>query len=451
MDPDSVAILLIIQIILIALNAVFASAEIAILSVNEMKLSKLAAEGNKKAKRLLKLTSEPAKFLSTIQVAITLAGFLGSAFAADHFSEPIVEWLLGLGIDSSYESTLDTVAVIFITLVLSYFTLVFGELVPKRVAMKKAEKMALSLSGLVVTMSSLFKPVVWFLTISNNAVLRLIGIDPNEEDEQASEEEIKLMVDAGAESGTIDHDEKELIKNVFEFDDLTAAEIATHRTDVAFLWIEESMEEWEQTIHKFRHTLYPVCEDSADNVVGILNAKDYFRLDDQSREIVMKEAVRPAYFVPENIKTDVLFRNMKKSGNTLAVVLDEYGGLVGIVTINDLVECIVGDLGEDESDNIGDEPKMKKIGEDTWEIIGNIELDDIEDETGISLERGEFDTFTGLVFGTLGIIPDEGEQDINLETKHLKIHVKKVEDHQISEATIQVVASDEEESEDEDE
>ena len=324
MDPDSVAILLIIQIILIALNAVFASAEIAILSVNEMKLSKLAAEGNKKAKRLLKLTSEPAKFLSTIQVAITLAGFLGSAFAADHFSEPIVEWLLGLGIDSSYESTLDTVAVIFITLVLSYFTLVFGELVPKRVAMKKAEKMALSLSGLVVTMSSLFKPVVWFLTISNNAVLRLIGIDPNEEDEQASEEEIKLMVDAGAESGTIDHDEKELIKNVFEFDDLTAAEIATHRTDVAFLWIEESMEEWEQTIHKFRHTLYPVCEDSADNVVGILNAKDYFRLDDQSREIVMKEAVRPAYFVPENIKTDVLFRNMKKSGNTLAVVLDEY-------------------------------------------------------------------------------------------------------------------------------
>ena len=443
--------MLIIQIILIALNAVFASAEIAILSVNEMKLSKLAAEGNKKAKRLLKLTSEPAKFLSTIQVAITLAGFLGSAFAADHFSEPIVEWLLGLGIDSSYESTLDTVAVIFITLVLSYFTLVFGELVPKRVAMKKAEKMALSLSGLVVTMSSLFKPVVWFLTISNNAVLRLIGIDPNEEDEQASEEEIKLMVDAGAESGTIDHDEKELIKNVFEFDDLTAAEIATHRTDVAFLWIEESMEEWDQTIHKFRHTLYPVCEDSADNVVGILNAKDYFRLDDQSRENVMKEAVRPAYFVPENIKTDVLFRNMKKSGNTLAVVLDEYGGLVGIVTINDLVECIVGDLGEDESDNIGDEPKMKKIGEDTWEIIGNIELDDIEDETGISLERGEFDTFTGLVFGTLGIIPDEGEQDINLETKHLKIHVKKVEDHQISEATIQVIASDEEESEDEDE
>ena len=450
MDPDSAAILLIIQVILIALNAVFASAEIAILSVNEMKLVKLASEGNKKAKRLLKLTAEPAKFLSTIQVAITLAGFLGSAFAADHFSEPIVNWLIDLGVTIP-ESTLDTFAVIFITLVLSYFTLVFGELVPKRVAMKKAEKLALSLSGLVCTMSTLFKPVVWFLTISNNAVLRLLGIDPNEEDEQASEEEIKLMVDAGAESGTIDHDEKELIKNVFEFDDLTAAEIATHRTDVAFLWMEESMEEWEQIIHKFRHTLYPVCEDSADNVIGILNAKDYFRLDDQSRENVMKEAVRPAYFVPENIKADVLFRNMKKSGNTLAVVLDEYGGIIGIVTINDLVECIVGDLGEDESDSIGDEPKMKKIGEDTWEITGNIELDDIEKEAEISLDRGEFDTFTGLVFGTLGIIPDEGEQDINLETKHLKIHVKRVEDHQISEATIQVIVPDDEESEDEDE
>ena len=449
MDPDSAAILLLVQVILIALNAVFASAEIAILSVNETKLAKLASEGNKRAKRLLKLTEQPARFLATIQVAITLAGFLGSAFAADHFSEPIVDWLVGLGVKIP-EATLDTIAVIFITLVLSYFTLVFGELVPKRVAMKKTEKLALALSGLICFMSSLFKPVVWFLTISNNAVLRLMGIDPNEADEQASEEEIILMVDASAESGTIDHEEKELIQNVFEFDDLTAGEIATHRTDVDLLWLEESMEEWAETIHKSRHTLYPVCEDSADNVIGILNAKDYFRLDDKNRENVMTEAVRPAYFVPENIKADVLFRNMKKSGNTLAVVLDEYGGMVGIVTTNDLVECIVGDLGEDEADNTGDEPKMKKTGEDTWSITGNIELDDIEKEIGIELERGEFDTFTGLVFGTLGIIPDDGDQDINLDTTHLKIHVSKVEDHQISEASIQVIIPEEEENEEED-
>lgn len=449
MDPDSAAILLLIQVLLIALNAVFASAEIAILSVNETKLAKLASEGNKRAKRLLKLTEQPARFLATIQVAITLAGFLGSAFAADHFSEPIVEWLVGLGVKIP-EATLDTMAVIFITLVLSYFTLVFGELVPKRVAMKKAEKLALALSGLISFMSSLFKPVVWFLTISNNAVLRLMGIDPNEEDEQASEEEIILMVDASAESGTIDHEEKELIQNVFEFDDLTAGEIATHRTDVDLLWLEETMDEWAETIHKSRHTLYPVCEDSADNIVGILNAKDYFRLDDKSREAVMEEAVRPAYFVPENIKADVLFRNMKKSANTLAVVLDEYGGMVGIVTTNDLVECIVGDLGEDEADTTGDEPKMKKVGEDTWEITGNIELDEIEKEIGIELERGEFDTFTGLVFGTLGIIPDDGDQDIDLDTTHLKIHVSKVEDHQISEASIQVITPEEEEEEEED-
>ena len=449
MDPDSAAILLLIQVLLVALNAIFASAEIAILSVNETKLAKLASEGNKRAKRLLKLTEQPARFLATIQVAITLAGFLGSAFAADHFSEPIVNWLVGLGVKIP-AATLDTIAVIFITLVLSYFTLVFGELVPKRIAMKKAEKLALAFSGLITFMSSIFKPVVWFLTISNNAVLRLLGIDPNEEDEQASEEEIILMVDASAESGTIDHEEKELIQNVFEFDDLTAGEIATHRTDVDLLWLEESMEEWAETIHKSRHTLYPVCEDSADNVIGILNAKDYFRLDNKIREVVMDEAVRPAYFVPENIKADVLFRNMKKSGNTLAVVLDEYGGMVGIVTTNDLVECIVGDLGEDESDNTGDEPKMKKINDDIWEITGNIELDDIEKEIGIELDRGEFDTFTGLVFGTLGIIPDEGEQDINLDTKHLKIHVSNVEDHQISKATIQVIAPEEDETEDED-
>ena len=265
--------LLILQLVLIALNAIFACAELAVLSINETKLERMADQGDKRAKRLFKLTREPAKFLATIQVAITLSGFLGSAFAADGFSEPLVDWILSLGVNIP-RSTLDSIAVVVITLILSYFTLVFGELVPKRVAMKKAEALGLSISGLVSGISIVFKPIVWFLSVSTNAVLRLLGIDPNEADEQVNEEEILMMVDAGSEKGAIDEQERAFIQNVFEFDDLTAEEIAVHRTEVAVLWMEDSMEEWARIIHDSRHTLYPVCQDSADNIIGILNAKD---------------------------------------------------------------------------------------------------------------------------------------------------------------------------------
>ena len=414
--------LIILQVVLIALNAIFACAEIAVLSINETKLERMADQGNKRAKRLRKLTQEPAKFLATIQVAITLSGFLGSAFAADGFSEPLVEWIVSLGVAIPRE-TLDAVAVVVITLILSYFTLVFGELVPKRVAMKRSEQLALGISGLVSGISTVFKPIVWFLTVSTNAVLRLMGIDPNEADEEVDEEEILMMVDAGSEIGAIDAQEKEFIENVFEFDDLTADEIATHRTEVAILWIEDSMEEWAKTIHDSRHTLYPVCEDSADNVIGILNAKDYFRLDDKSRESVMREAVKDPFFVPATIKADVLFRNMKKSRNAMAIVLDEYGGMVGIVTLNDLIEQLVGDLGEDTPEEEAAEPHVEQIDETTWAIIGNVELYDIEQALDVDIGLEEVDTFTGLVFG-------------ELDFKGLHIHITRIEDHQIAYAKV---------------
>ena len=427
--------LLILQLVLIALNAIFACAELAVLSINETKLERMADQGNKRAKRLRKLTQEPAKFLATIQVAITLSGFLGSAFAADGFSEPLVEWIVSLGVAIPRE-TLDAVAVVVITLILSYFTLVFGELVPKRVAMKRSEQLALGISGLVSGISTVFKPIVWFLTVSTNAVLRLMGIDPNEADEEVNEEEILMMVDAGSEIGAIDAQEKEFIENVFEFDDLTADEIATHRTEVAILWIEDSMEEWAKTIHDSRHTLYPVCEDSADNVIGILNAKDYFRLDDKSRESVMREAVKDPFFVPATIKADVLFRNMKKSRNAMAIVLDEYGGMVGIVTLNDLIEQLVGDLGEDTPEEEAAEPHVEQIDETTWAIIGNVELYDIEQALDVDIGLEEVDTFTGLVFGELDFIPNDGEQDIELDFKGLHIHITRIEDHQIAYAKV---------------
>lgn len=441
--------LIILQVVLIALNAIFACAELAVLSINETKLERMADQGDKRAKRLFKLTREPAKFLATIQVAITLSGFLGSAFAADGFSEPLVDWVLSLGVNLP-RSTLDSIAVVLITLILSYFTLVFGELVPKRVAMKKAETLGLSISGLVSGISVAFKPIVWFLSVSTNAVLRLMGIDPNEADEQVNEEEILMMVDAGSEKGAIDDQERTFIQNVFEFDDLTAEEIAVHRTEVTILWMEDSMEEWAKTIHDSRHTLYPVCQDSADNIIGILNAKDYFRLDDRDKENVMRNAVKEPFFVPKTIKADVLFRKMKKTRNIMAIVLDEYGGMVGIVTLNDLIEQLVGDLGEDTAEEAAAEPHVEQMDGNTWAIIGNVELYDIEQALDVDIGLEEVDTFTGLVFGELDMIPSDGEQNIELDFKGLHIHITRVEDHQIAYATVSKLAVPEHDESDED-
>lgn len=434
----SIGWMILLQAALIALNAVFACAEIAIISINDAKLAKMASMGNRRAKRLLKLTSQPARFLATIQVAITLSGFLGSAFAAENFSDVLVNWIAGLGI-AVPRTTLDSVAVVLITMILSYFTLIFGELVPKRVAMRKTEALALGLSGVIGGIAAAFKPVVWFLTASTNAVLRLMGIDPNQEDDEVSEEEIRMMVDAGSERGAIDDQEKEFIQNVFEFDDLTAGEIATHRTDVDLLYLEEDMDAWAETIHDRRHTLYPVCDESADYVIGVLNAKDYFRMESHERERVMQEAVKPAFFVPENIKADVLFRNMKQRRTSMAIVLDEYGGMVGIVTMNDLIEQLVGKI-EDESDrqkNIHE--GIERMEEGGWHIHGNVELEEIERACGRILGSNVYETFTGLVFNTLGVIPDDGEQDIVLEMENVRIHVHRVEDHQISKATLQLM------------
>ena len=435
---SSMIILLFFQVILIALNAVFASAEIAVLSLNETKLGRMAEQGNSRAKRLVRLTKEPARFLATIQVAITLSGFLGSAFAADNFSEPLVDWMIHMGV-SIPRATLDAGAVIFITLVLSYFTLIFGELVPKRIAMKKPEQIAMGISGLVSGISIVFKPIVSFLSVSTNLVLRSCGIDPKEEEEQVSEEEIRMMVDVGSEKGTIEHQEKEFIQNVFEFNDIMAESIATHRTDVVMLWMEDDMEVWAETIHNSRHTFYPVCDGSPDNVIGVLNAKDYFRIDDKSRNKVMNQAVYPAYFVLETTKADVLFRNMKANKSAIAIIIDEHGGMTGIVTMNDLVEELVGDLNDNTEDAKSREPYVEKAEEHTWMVHGNPELEVIEDALGIEIASEGFDTLSGLIFQKLGVIPEDGTQNIELEMQGMQIHITCIREHQIEETVIKIL------------
>ena len=421
---------LLLQIILILLNAVFACAEIAILSVNKTKISAAAEKGDKRARRLFQLIESPAGFLATIQVAITLSGFLGSAFAADNFASLLVDWALQWGWDIN-PTVLNSVAVIVVTLILSYFTLVLGELVPKRIAMKKAEGLALSLATPLTFISRLFTPVVWFLSVSTNGVLRLFGIDPNEEDEEISEEDIRLMVDTGHQSGTIDSEEQEFIQNVFDFDDITVGEFATHRTDVDFLDTEDSIEQWEQAIFETHHSFYPVCVGTPDNLLGILSIHDYFRLKDRSIDNICQNVLMQPYFVPDTLGADILFRKMKKDHSKIAVVLDEYGGFFGIVTINDLVEQLVGELEE------GEEEVIRRDSE-TWEISGLLPLKEAQEQFGVELPVDEYDTFGGFVFSIHGSIPDDGET-FELDTHSLHIAVTQISEHRIERATVRII------------
>ena len=422
---------ILLQVILIGLNAVFACAEIAVISMKDNRLEQLVVAGDKRAVRLSRLTSQPAKFLATIQVAITLSGFLGSAFAADNFSDSLTTWLLGIGIPIP-ERTLDSISVVVITLILSYFTLIFGELVPKRLAMKKTDQLALGMSALISFLARVSAPIVWVLTVSTNGILRLCGIDPAAEEDEVSEEEIRMMVDAGSRKGVIDFEEKEFIQNVFEFDDLAVGEFATRRKDISILWMEGSMEQWDEMIHDSRHTRYPVCGESVDDVVGILNVKDYFRLKEKTRENVMKEAVNAPFFVPEGIRADVLFRQMKESRNHFAVVLDEYGGTEGIVTINDLLEQLVGDL-EDEDCQEEKQEGIEQVDDTTWKIYGNLPLDEVAETINIPLPVEEYDTFSGFVFATYGSVPGDGSR-IEVRTDKLQILVTKICEHQVEEA-----------------
>ena len=434
MKSDPLFWQLILQAILIALNAVFACAEIAVITMNDAKLAKLAADGDKKAIKLARLTSQPARFLATIQVAITLSGFLGSAFAANNFAKRITDAFTKSG-STIPAATVTTISVLIITLILTFVTLVFGELVPKRVAMKNAEKLALNMAGLISGVAKVFAPLVWLLTVSTNGILRLLGIDPNAEDEEVTEEEIRMMVDVGSEKGTIEATEKEMIHNVFEFDNVSAEDILTHRTQVDILWLDESDEDWAEVIHNSRHSFYPICRDSSDDVVGILDAKTYFRLTNRDRDHVMANAVQPARFVPETIKADDLFLDMKRSRNHFAVVMDEYGGMCGIVTMNDLIEVIVGDIDETEEDG---ESLVTLIGDGVWRTQGSVQLEDLSAAIGCPLPSDEIDTLNGLVFSVLNEIPEDGTE-FAVDAGCLHIEVREMKNHGIECAEISLL------------
>lgn len=430
---------IILLIVLIFLNATFASAEIAVISMNEARLRKLAEDGDSRAKKLVSLTKQPARFLATIQVAITLAGFLQSAFAADNFAGPLVQLLIDSGV-SMHEGVLRTICVFLITLVLSYFNLVFGELVPKRIAMKKSESLALGMAKMLYFVSKVCAPLVWILTISTNGMLRLLRINPNEEADTVTEEEIRMLLAEGNEKGIIQAEENEMIQNIFEFDDIPVDQICTHRRDVVYLSTSDTTEEWEKIIKDNRHTYYPVCGDDLDDVIGILDTKDYFRLQNKSRENVLEQAVDQAFFVPEMMKANVLFKKMKQSRSYFAVSIDEYGGVSGIITLHDLVESLVGELEEKEEPI---KPKdIEKVSEGIWKIQGFADLDDVSEELGVKLPTDTYDTFSGFVCSVIDRVPNDGESFV-CEGDGLKIKVYDVQNHIVG-ATLVQLASEQE-------
>jgi putative hemolysin len=398
----------VILIFLIILNAFFAASEMALISLNDNKIRIMAEEGHTKAKILQKLLGEPSRFLATIQIGITLAGFLASAFAAESFSAPFVKLVQLIGIELP-EQWLKSFSVIMITMILSYFTLVFGELVPKRLAMKKAESIAMFVARPLQLLSMMTLPFVHFLTISTNFLVRLFGVDPHENDERVTEEEIRMMVDVGQERGTIHQTEKELINNIFEFNNKTVSEIMTHRTDISALPVNTSLEEVVAFVNLEKYSRIPVYERDMDNIIGVLHTKYLFQYLTQAgtpANFQLRNIMRAPYFVPGFKRTDELFRELQQSKIHFAVIIDEYGGTAGIVTLEDLLEEIVGNIF-DEDDEV--EHDIVKVDEHTYIVLGTTDLDDVADYFDIQLPTDDYETLSGYFIGTLGRLPDANE------------------------------------------
>lgn len=419
---------IILLIILIALTAVFTYCESAAASISESKIEKLSENNDRKSQALKKLWRKREKFLSSAHGAVMLAALLSSAAASYCFAAPLAE-KAAEKTDILSEKAFGCIFAVLITLVVAVIITVFGEIVPMRAAAKNPERSALRSARASLLISALFAPMVAVTKALAGIILRIIGIDPNTELNTVTEEEILMMSDEGAESGTIDEDENRIIKNVFAFDDLTADQVCTHRTDVSVLWSDDDISVWEETIHRTRHSNFPICGESVDNVIGVLDAKDYFRLDDKSRENIMANAVREPYFVHENMKADRLFEHMKKVGaDHFAVVVDEYGGMSGILTVTDLVEELVGDFADDDNEEAC--LRFEKIGDDEWLVPGMTYLSDVSEELDTELPDEKYDTFGGYVISELGEIPKDGTL-VSLDTKFLHIDVLEVKHHRI--------------------
>lgn len=425
---------LLIQFILILVNAFFAATEIAVISLNDNKVRKQAEEGDKKAAVMLKLAESPNDFLSTIQVCITLSGFLASAFAADHFATRLSQTLVDAGFTLMSRDAINTLCLILITLVLSYFTLVLGELAPKRIAMQNPEKIARLCSGVIVVVQKIFRPIVWLLSKSTNAMLRLFRINPDAANDQVTEEEIRMMVDIGGENGTIQQDERTMIENIFEFNNTTAESVMIHRMDVVSIQVDDTYDDIIDSIRESGLSRFPVYDEDIDDIVGILNTRDFLLNAQVKERKPLRELLRPAYLVPETVQADALFRDMQKRKMHMAIVVDEYGGMSGIVTMEDLLEEIVGNI-YDEFDP-AEESEIVQIEDNLWRCSGTVDLETLSDALNVILPLDEeYDTLGGLIFSRFTAIPDDGAKP-EVDVYGLHIQVEDLSEHRVETALV---------------
>jgi putative hemolysin len=434
MEMKNLFIEILILMLLIVLNAFFAASEIALISLNDNKIKLMAEEGNKKAILLKNLLGEPSRFLATIQIGITLAGFLASAFAAETFAVRFVDVIKNTGISIS-DMWLKHISVVIITIALSYFTLVLGELVPKRLAMKKAESISMFVSSPLTLLSIITAPFVRFLTFSTNFIVRLFGVDPNAEDERVTEEEILMMVDVGKEKGTIHETEKQMINNIFKFDNKKVSEIMTHRTDIAALDISSTIDDVVSFINSEKYSRIPVYEDNIDNIIGVMHAKyliEYLARECSRKDFSLRNMVKPPFFVPSFKRTDELFKEIKHNKNHMAVIIDEYGGTAGIVTLEDLIEQIVGNIF-DEDDEV--ENDIVKVDESTFVIKGTISLEDVSDFLGVEFPVEQYKTLSGFLIGQIGRIPGKND-DTKVEFNGLVFKVEESDDKIVSKVRV---------------
>lgn len=427
---------LLLQVILILINAFFAASEIAVISLNPNRLRKLEEDGDRTAPKLLRLIEHPSGFLSTIQIGITLAGLLGSAFAADSFSEYLISFIYyDLGFTTLSLHTLDTLSVILITLILSYFTLVFGELVPKRIAMQKPLEVAKISCRIISGISVIMRPLIWFLSVSTNGVLRLLRIKTETGEENITEDEIRMMIELGSKKGTINEDEQEWLENVFEFGDTAVRDAMTHELDVVAFAIDTPTDKIFKVIQQTGLSRFPVYQEDSNNILGVLNAKEFLINQLQKNPKPISKLLRPAYFVPESIHADQLFKDMQKKKVHIAIVIDEYGETSGIITMEDLLEEIVGNI-YDEFDP-AERPEIEQLDENLWRVSGSLDIETLAEKLDTVIpENDDYDTVGGMVIRCLHTIPKDGSV-LDVETNGLSIHVEKIADRRIRQVLIQ--------------
>ena len=443
-DGDTSALSIVLKItllfVLILINAFFAMSEIAIISLNDTKIDKLAEEGHKKAKQIQKLTQNSSDFLSTIQIGVTLAGFLTSASAADSFA-PIFTNLIAPLIPKVPVSVIETLALILITIVISYFSLVFGELAPKKIGMQKSEKVAYKVVGFLLFFMKITKPFVKVLALSTNGTVRLFGIDPTADEENVTEEEILMMVDVGEEKGVIENTQAEMINNIFEFDDINAGDIMTHRVDMTAVEADESVSEVIKVAIEDGYSRIPVYDDDPDNIIGVVYIKDLLTYigKELPTDKNIREVMREAYFIPKTKKCGELFSEMSEKRVQMAIVVDEYGGTAGLLTLEDIVESIVGNI-HDEYDT--EEDEIAKINDNTFTVEGTTDLDEIDELIGADIPEGDYDTIAGFIISELGFLPKDGDFD-TVEIDNLKFTVLSVEDKRIAKVRIDITPREE--------